>query len=61
MQKRLCNGVTLRDELKAMNEDSSEMKRLAGAVASVTATMAEMFNEKLMAASGRRSAATSSR
>ncbi len=33
-----------------MNEDSSEMKRLADAVASVAATMAEMFNEKLKAA-----------
>ena len=33
-----------------MNEDSSEMKRLADAVASVAATMAKMFNEKLKAA-----------
>ena len=35
-----------------MNIDSTEMKRLADAVASVAATMAEMFNKKLMAASG---------
>ncbi len=33
-----------------MNEDSAEMKRLADAVASVAATMTEMFNEKLKAA-----------
>ena len=33
-----------------MNEDAPEMKRLADAVASVAATMAEMFNEKLKAA-----------
>ena len=43
------DGVTLPDELKAMNADSPEMKRLADAVASVAATMAEMFNEKLKA------------
>ncbi len=42
--------MTLRDQLKAMNEDSAEMKRLADAVASVAATMTEMFNEKLKAA-----------
>ena len=44
--------MTLTDQLKAMNEDSPEMKRLVDAVASVAATMAEMFNEKLKAATG---------
>ena len=42
--------MTFPDELKAMNADSSETKRLVDAVASVAATMAERFNEKLKAA-----------
>ena|GEM_PF-1256780 len=49
LKKRGVRATVLTD-LKAMNIDSTEMKRLADAVASVAATMAELFNEKLRTA-----------